>query len=103
MTSRGWERPDHAHVFNRIWYHLVTLCLCFIAMPSPSATAQAPFDVQVHADRGVLGQVVPVTVAVSNNTSDLLVITSLQLRYRDRIIIPGGIPLFTSLQIRPRE
>jgi hypothetical protein len=84
-------------------FRLLSACLLLVAIPVSAAQTKAPVDVKVRLQSGVLGQVIPVEIEVTNRTDQLLVVEGLQLLYRDKIVVPGVKERFTHLEVPAHE
>jgi hypothetical protein len=80
---------------------IVTLCL-LLSLAATAVAEDVP-TVVVTAEPGVLGQVVLVTVTITNPTSRLVVLTRLELRRDDRLITPGNPATWGTLAIAAGE
>jgi hypothetical protein len=82
---------------------LAILTTCLLLPLNGLAVTQDVPTVSVTAERAVLGQVVPVTVTIANPTSELVVMTRLELRRNERLIHAGHLPTWGSFTIPPGE
>lgn len=80
---------------------IVTICL-LMSLAAPAAAEDVP-SVTVTAGPGVLGQVVPVTITITNPTARLVVVTRFELRRDDRLITPGDLPTWGTFTIEAGE